>query len=90
MEHINPMAAVNHLRSKLHGIGVEFAGEVDLGEVKKDGTFSIPLSKFGGVYGKTGEEPAGEVKNDDGVVRSLSLTYETLKNGACKVYAKLV
>ena len=44
--------------------------------------FKIPLSKFGGVYGKTGEEPAGEVKNDDGIVRSLSLTYETLKNGA--------
>ena len=42
------------------------------------------------MYGKTGEEPAGEVKNDDGIVRSLSLTYETLKNGACKVYAKLV
>ena len=90
MEHINPMAAVNHLRRKLHGLGVEFAGEVSMPETVKNGTVSIPLSKFGGVYGKTGEEPAGEVKNDDGVVRNLSLTYETLKNGACKVYAKLV
>ena len=90
MEHINPMAAVNHLRSKLHGLGVEFAGDTELPEDAKDGTIKIPLSKFGGVYGKTGEEPAGELKNDDGVVRNLSLTYETLKNGACKVYAKLV
>ena len=90
MEHINPMAAVNHLRSKLHGLGVDFAGEVKLPEAVKDGTVSIPLSKFGGVFGRTGEEPAGELKNDDGVVRNLSLTYETLKNGACKVYAKLV
>ena len=90
MEHINPMAAVNHLRSKLHGLGVEFAGEVKMPEAAKDGTVSIPLSKFGGVFGRTGEEPAGELKNDDGVVRNLSLTYETLKNGACKVYAKLV
>ena len=90
MEHINPMAAVNHLRSKLHGLGVDFAGEVKLPEAVKDGTVSIPLSKFGGVFGRTGEEPAGELKNDDGVVRNLSLTYETLKNGACKVYAKIV
>tara|TARA_Y100000310_G_C20478232_1_gene713460 strand:- start:493 stop:921 length:429 start_codon:yes stop_codon:yes gene_type:complete len=89
MEHINPSAAVNHLRSKLHGLGVEFAGEVKMPD-EGDGTISIPLSKFGGVYGKTGEEPAGEVKNEDGVVRNLSLTYETLKNGACKVYAKIV
>ena len=90
MEHINPMAAVNHLRSKLHGLGVEFAGEVKMPAEIKDGKVSIPLSKFGGVYGKTGEEPASDVKNDDGVVRNLSLTYETLKNGACKVYAKIV
>ena len=74
----------------MHGLGVEFAGDTELPEDAKDGTVKIPLSKFGGVYGKTGEEPAGEVKNDDGIVRSLSLTYETLKNGACKVYAKLV
>ena len=90
MEHINPMAAVNHLRSKLHGLGVEFAGEVKMPAEIKDGKVSIPLSKFGGVYGKTGEEPASDVKNDDGVVRNLSLTYETLKNGECKVYAKIV
>jgi len=88
MEHINPGAAVNHLRSKLHGLGIEMIGEYDMpGE---SGTVSIPLSKFGGVYGKTGEEPAGEVTNDDGVKRQLKLKYETLKNGACKVYAKLV
>ena len=88
MEHINPMAAVNHLRSKLHGLGVEMVG--DLPEfADKSGIASIPLSKFGGVYGKTGEEPAGEVKNDDGIERQLKLKYETLSNGACKVYAEL-
>ena len=26
MEHINPMAGLNHLRSKLHGLGVEMVG----------------------------------------------------------------
>ena len=86
MEHINPAAAVNYLRSKLHGLGVEMVG--DLPEfVEKSG--NVSLSKFGGVYGKTGEEPAGEVKNDDGVERQLKLRYETLNNGACKVYAEL-
>jgi len=89
MEHINPSAAVNHLRSKLHGLGVEMVGELPE-FVEKSGTVNIPLSKFGGVYGKTGEEPASEVKNDDGVERSLRIKYETLENGACKVYAELV
>jgi len=88
MEHINPTAAVNHLRSKLHGLGVEMVGE--LPEMSdKSGSVSIPLSQFGGTYGKTGEEPAGEVYNDDGVKRQLKLKYETLDNGACKVYAEL-
>ena len=88
MEHINPTAAVNHLRSKLHGLGVEMV--VELPEMAdKSGSVSIPLSQFGGVYGKTGEEPAGEVKNDDGIERQLKLKYETLDNGACKVYAEL-
>ena len=56
----------------------------------KSGTVSLGLSKFGGVYGKTGEEPAGEVKNDDGIERQLKVKYETLENGATKVYAELV
>ena len=89
MEHINPMAGLNHLRSKLHGLGVEMVGELPE-MIEKSGTVSIPLSKFGGVYGKTGEEPAGEVKNDDGIERQLKIRYETLSNGACKVYAELV
>ena len=88
MEHINPTAAVNHLRSKLHGLGVEMVGELPE-MADKSGSVSIPLSQFGGTYGKTGDEPAGEVYNDDGVKRQLKLKYETLDNGACKVYAEL-
>ena len=89
MEHINPMAGLNHLRSKLHGLGVEMVGELPE-MIEKSGTVSIPLSKFGGVYGKTGEEPASEVKDDDGIERQLKVKYETLENGATKVYAELV
>ena len=88
MEHINPTAAVNHLRSKLHGLGVEMIGELPE-MADKSGSVSIPLSQFGGTYGKTGDEPAGDVYNDDGVKRQLKLKYETLDNGACKVYAEL-
>ena len=89
MEHINPTAAVNHLRSKLHGIGVEVVGELPE-MADKSGTVSLGLSKFGGVYGKTGEEPASEVKNYDGIERQLKVKYETLENGATKIYAELV
>jgi len=88
MEHINPTAAVNHLRSKFHGLGVEMIGELPE-MADKSGSVSIPLSQFGGTYGKTGDEPAGDVYNDDGVKRQLKLKYETLDNGACKVYAEI-
>ena len=88
MEHINPTAAVNHLRSKFHGLGVEMIGELPE-MADKSGSVSIPLSQFGGTFGKTGDEPAGDVYNDDGVKRQLKLKYETLDNGACKVYAEL-
>tara|TARA_Y100000592_G_C5376534_1_gene271258 strand:- start:419 stop:838 length:420 start_codon:yes stop_codon:yes gene_type:complete len=88
MEHINPMAAVNTLRIKLHGLGVEMIGELPE-MADKSGSVSIPLSQFGGTFGKTGDEPAGDVYNDDGVKRQLKLKYETLDNGACKVYAEL-
>ena len=88
MEHINPMAAVNTLRTKLHGLGVEIVGELPE-MADKSGTVSLGLSKYGGVYGKTGEEPAGDVKNDDGIEKQLKIRYETLSNGACKVYAEL-
>jgi len=88
MEHINPTAAVNHLRSKFHGLGVEMIGELPE-MADKSGSVSIPLSQFGGTYGKTGDEPAGDVYNDDGVKRQLKLKYETLENGACKVYAEI-
>tara|TARA_Y100001937_G_scaffold82951_1_gene112335 strand:+ start:441 stop:863 length:423 start_codon:yes stop_codon:yes gene_type:complete len=88
MEHINPMAAVNTLRTKLHGLGVEIVGELPE-MADKSGTVSLGLSKYGGVYGKTGEEPAGDVKNDDGIEKQLKIRYETLSNGACKVYAEI-
>ena len=88
MEHINPMAAVNTLRTKLHGLGVEIVGELPE-MADKSGTVSLGLSKYGGVYGKTGEEPAGDVKNDDGIEKQLKIRYETLCNGACKVYAEI-
>ena len=88
MEHINPMAAVNTLRTKLHGLGVEIVGELPE-MADKSGTVSLGLSKYGGVYGKTGEEPAGDVKNDDGIEKQLKIRYETLSNGACKLYAEI-
>ena len=88
MEHINPMAAVHPLRTKLHGLGVEIVGELPE-MADKSGTVSLGLSKYGGVYGKTGEEPAGDVKNDDGIEKQLKIRYETLSNGACKVYAEI-
>ena len=60
---------------------------------EKSGSFQLPLTKFGGRFGK---DTDGSDVNDDGISHrkegglKLNVEYETLKNGTSKVYAKLV
>ena len=88
-EYIQPMAAVEQLRSKLEALGLSF-GDVQM--EGKSGSVSLDVIRFGGRYGEDG---SGEIINDDGISHQksgglkLKLRYETLENGACKVYAEL-
>ena len=90
-EYIQPMAAVSQLRSKLETIGLSFSNDVQM--EGKSGSVSLDVIRFGGRYGEDG---SGEIINDDGISHEksgglkLKLRYETLENGACKVYAELV
>tara|TARA_Y100000389_G_C17364618_1_gene465593 strand:- start:483 stop:908 length:426 start_codon:yes stop_codon:yes gene_type:complete len=89
-EYMNPQAAVEQLANKLKTIGLE------VGEMKLEGDngkVTAEVKQFGGRFGK---DLDGADINDDGISHrkegglKLEVTYETIKTGSSKVYAKLV
>lgn len=93
MEYLVPEHAVNKLREKLGRLGISF-GEVEM--VGEEGEISVPLTQFGGRYGKDVDTPADEVVNDDGISHkvegglSLNLVYEKTEGGSFFVRAQIV
>ena len=90
-EYIKPQAAVEQLKNKLSTLGLSMKDSITL--EGKNGNFETAISQFGGRFGK---DTDGSDINDDGISQKLGRelklkgTYETLKNGAVKVYAELV
>jgi len=89
-EYLKPQFAVDKLREKLQRIGLDM-GDVD---IKGDnGNITTEVKQFGGRFGK---DTDGSDINDDGISHKkegglkMEISYETLKNGTSKVYAKLV
>jgi len=78
------------LREKLQRIGLTVS-PVDL--EGDNGNVTAEVTQFGGRFGK---DTDGSDLNDDGISHrkegglKLEVSYETLKNGTSKVYAKLV
>jgi hypothetical protein len=72
-------------------VGVQFP-KVDLPE---GGAISLPLSQWGGRFGKDLDTPFDEFVNDDGITDrlpgglSLEIKTEAVANGSWKVYAKI-
>ena len=94
MEYLIPEHAVERLRNSLTKINLTFP-KVPTME-GKSGSFDLPLTLFGGRYGKTGTEAPGEVTNDDGISHrvegglSLKLSYEMMpENSSCRIFAKI-
>jgi len=89
-EYMNPQAAVDQLKEKLARIGLE-VGELNL--EGDNGKATAEVKQFGGRFGK---DLDGADLNDDGISHrkegglKLEVTYETLKTGSSKVFAKLV
>ena len=89
-EFIKPQHAVDELREKLHRIGLTVSPVTLEGD---KGNITTEVKQFGGRFGK---DTDGSDINDDGISHrkegglKLEVSYETLKNGTSKVYAKLV
>ena len=90
-EYIRPQHAIDSLKEKLGRIGIAFKSEPVI--EGKSGTAETGLTQFGGRFGK---DIDGSDINDDGITHRLGkelkikFQYETLKNGATRVYAQLV
>ena len=90
-EYLMPEAAIDQLRNFMMRVGVQFP-KVDLPE---SGSVSLPLSQWGGRFGKDLDTPHDEFVNDDGITDripgglSLEIKTEAVANGSWKVYAKI-
>ena len=89
-EYLKPQQAVDALREKLNRIGLTVSPVTMTGE---NGKVTAEVKQFGGRFGK---DTDGSDINDDGISHKkegglkMEVSYETLKNGTSKVYAKLV
>ena len=93
MEYILPEHALNKLRNSLSKVGFSFGAIPEMTE--KSGSYDLPLSLFGGRYGKDLDTPYDEIVNDDGISNkiegglALKIQYEMTSNNSCKVFAKI-
>ena len=94
LEYLIPEHAVSKLRGTLNKIGLAFP-ETPVFE-GQSGSFDLPLSLFGGRFGKDENTPYDEFVNDDGISNqvegglSLKIEYEMMpKNQSCRVYASI-
>ena len=81
--------AKNELKEKLGRVGLSFDCQIE----GDKGSKTVDVKQFGGRFGK---DTDGSDINDDGISHKkegglkMEVSYETLKNGTSKVYAKLV
>ena len=89
-EYIQPESALSQLEARLSSIGLQLKDAITIND--KSGTFESALVFNGGRFGK---DTDGSDINDDGISHKvgkelkLKGRYETLENGAVKVYAEL-
>ena len=90
-EYMLPEAAINQLRNFLMRIGLQFP----VLETPLPSSMSMPLTQWGGRFGKDVDTPFDEFVNDDGITDrlpgglSLEIKTEAVANGSWKVYAEI-
>jgi len=93
-EYLIPEHAIKTIRNSLMKIGLTF-DEVPQME-GASGSFELPLTLFGGRYGKVGTEQPDEITKDDGISHivegglALKIQYDMMpNNNSCKLFAKV-
>jgi hypothetical protein len=86
--------AIGHIRNSLMKLGLTFDQVPPMTE--ESGSVNLPLTLFGGRFGKDLDTPHTEFMNDDGISHqregglSLNLTYEMTDTNQCKLRAKIM
>ena len=85
--------AIRQIRTSLSKIGLTFGQVPTMMESKGD--FSLPLTLFGGRFGKDIDTPHNEFLEDDGISNqvegglSLNISYEMTETNQCKLRANI-
>ena len=86
--------AVARLRGTLNKIGLSFGDTPQMEGMS--GSFDLPLSRFGGRFGKDENTPYDQFLDDDGISHiiegglTMKIRYEMMpNNNSCKVYASV-
>ena len=86
--------AIERLRGTLNKIGLSFPETPQM--EGSSGSFDLPLSLFGGRFGKDENTPYDEFLDDDGISHiiegglTMKIRYEMMpNNNSCKVYASV-
>ena len=91
--YVLPEDAVHNLRSSLSKIGLSF-GEVPMME-GESGSLDLPLTSFGGRFGKGLTTPHDEFEVDDGISHqvegglTLVVGYEMQEDNLCRLSARI-
>lgn len=92
---IDPMSALTRIRGSLSNIGLSFPAISDDMMAEQKGEMTLPLTLFGGRFGKDTDTPHNEFINDDGISNkiegglSLNITYETTDTNQCRLRASI-
>ena len=84
---------VRQIRSSLSKIGLTFGEVPNMSE--ESGSFSLPLTLYGGRFGKLPDTPIDEFANDDGLQDqvegglSLEISYEMTEDNCYRINAKI-
>ena len=91
--YVLPEDAIHNLRSSLTKIGLSFDKVPDI--IGESGSFNLPLTSFGGRFGKDVNTPHDEFLNDDGISHTvegglaLVINYEMDEDNSYRLSASI-
>ena len=92
-DQFDPESRLTLCRSALSKIGLTFDNYPSMSE--ESGSFNLPLTQFGGRFGKDIDTPHNEFLEDDGVSHkvegglSLNISYEMTETNQCRLRARI-
>ena len=94
-DQVDPYGALTRIRGSLSNLGLSF-DQIDEGSMADSkGSMSLPLTAFGGRFGKDVDTPHDEFLNDDGLSHivegglSLHISYEKTDTNQCRLRAHI-